>query len=217
MSLNLGFVGDSITEGNAFPSVTPAPQQCGALVAANFGVTVNVVNRGQSGTASGDWTPGGIGWIEAANTAFAAASVTDVLVMLGANDCKAAANVSATTYGSNMGSITSYLTGAGYTVWLAYPIFASWDVGSPTLLLVQYQPKIDALIGGAVKAGDTLGFGQFQSNWNGARTWSDDGVHPNATGTPILAALWANPLIAAYGFKYARPRLSTVGRRVRAR
>lgn len=210
-SYAIGFIGDSITEGNAYPAVTPAPEQCGALVAAATGLTVTVVNEGIAGTKSANWVPGGT--LTSAKNAFAAAGVLDVCIMLGANDCKTGENVAPATYGSNLASTASNLVSAGYRVWLNYPSFCTWDAGSPSLNLPGYCDEIDAIVNGTtIRQGDTSAYAEFEAN---RVAYIPDGVHPDADGTIALATLWAAPLIAAYLPLRRVPRVSVRGGRVR--
>jgi lysophospholipase L1-like esterase len=188
-ALKIGFIGDSITIGNP-GNGTPATI-CGQLLQRQFGTrAVTVSNQAISGTATADWLPGaGTGYLTAAKTAFAAAGVTTVLIMLGAND--SGASVSAATYGSNLSSICNDLVTAGYTVilngqgWIAPT--SGWPA-NPNTFLRDYNAQMDSLDNGTtILRGDTEAWTYFVER----QSELSDGVHPNTTGAQTYAEMWA--------------------------
>jgi len=201
MTLNIGFIGDSITLGSYLnPGENPAAR-CGAILAAGLGETVNIVNLGANGSTSDQWRPSQA-FYYSGTSAFASAGVTDVLMMLGANDCKTGVDVSGATFQSNISEIVNQLITDGYLrVWLNYPSWCTWDVGSPTLHLVEYQISIQNVANGTtIRVGDTTAYSFFEAN----QDLLLDGVHPLATGANDLGGFWAAPLLAFFGARVVR-------------
>lgn len=193
-----GFIGDSITLGLNLSAGQDPPSQFGVLWKKwKKQETVNVSNRGVTGSKTADWISGSTN-LTNAKTAFAAMIPvpTYILVMLGTND--AAAHVTAATYFSNLQSLCTDLTGAGYKVVLSYPIYTPSGANSgatdqaATALCLAYQAQIDALINGStILRGDVLGYGYYMNNLSELQA---DQTHPTATGALSLATLWAYPL-----------------------
>lgn len=187
MTVPVGFIGDSITAGEL--TTTPAP----TLVAGDLtsaGLTVTQYNQGHGGAQVSDWVPGASsGYLATAKAAFAAAGVRLVQIMLGTND--AGHSVSAATYQANMVLLLADLVSSGYLPVLSYS--PGTNQSAVNTLLVAYQPMLDALINGVtVLRGDTQAYQYFLTN----NSQTVDGVHPNDTGTPVLAQYWADMLAA---------------------
>lgn len=200
-SISVGFIGDSITVGNGLSAGQDPVSQAGILLAKTRTTKiVTVTNRGINGSKSGDWLSGGSN-LTAAKTAMAAAGVTHVHIMLGANDAAAANLVSAATYGANLANICADLVGAGYRVILSYPTYipagASGGVttSASVALAKSYQAQIDALINGStILRGDTLAWAYFQDTLS---EYQSDLTHPTAAGALSLATMWARAIDAA--------------------
>lgn len=210
-TLNLGFIGDSITYGYGLTAGQDPATQAGIVLAKTYknrAVTVN--NQGRSGTYTTDWMPGS-SYLNTARTAFAAAGVTHVHLALGVNDATAAySNLDAATYSSNLSAIIGVLVGDGYKVILPYPTFVADGRGglgsdiSKITRLVSYFPVIDALINGTtVLRGDVMAYDYFMPTWTSE--YADD-VHPNATGAVSLGTMWARAInLAIYPLNTPAP------------
>lgn len=188
-TLGVGGVGDSIMAGTA---ITTPPLTTYATTMTSAQVTVTGTDNGVSGTTSADWVSGSTNLI-AAKTAFAAAGVRLVLVMLGTNDAKTAVATSAAAYRANILSLVEDLIGAGYLVSIQYPPYlsattGSFDAGSPARV-TSYCAQIATVRGMPnLYLGDTLAYSYFKSN---SAALQGDGVHPTQTGSDYQAGLWA--------------------------
>lgn len=182
----LGFIGDSIT-------VLTADQVCTVFIARGDTATCN--NQGHSGYQSGGFVSGSAALIDA-KTAFAAAGVTIVHVMLGTNDT--ASDMSVPEHLANMTSLINDLVASGYKVvvskipW-ADPAFG-W-VNVQTLAQPYRDADLTLVNGTTVAKGDDLAYDQFFAD----HTLLGDGVHPSSAGQTVLSTDWANAIAAAFG------------------
>ncbi len=193
-TLRIGGVGDSVMAGYSLAAgQDPLTQAANYLQKMYTQKVVVASNQAISGTKTADWLSG-TGNLIAAKASFAAASVTHILIQLGANDAATSNHVSAATYGSNLSNICTDLIGAGYTVVLNYPgyIAAGANAGATdaqSLALTQaYQAQIDALVNGStIRRGDTLAFAYFMDHLSELQT----DFHPTVTGAASLGLMWA--------------------------
>ena len=185
-----GCIGDSITAGSHLSAGQDPVTYCAAVLTATGRYSsVTGVNEGVPASATGDWLPNSTN-LNTAKTAFSGASVTHVLIMLGAND--ADASVSAATYQSNLSAIAGNLISAGYTVVLDYPTYMASP--GPTLPTT-YLTAIDTLTNGTtIRHGDTDAYAYFLAN---PAQLQADGVHPTQPGSYILGLLWARGISTA--------------------
>jgi lysophospholipase L1-like esterase len=212
-SVVVGFIGDSITLNTPSGGNPPPANVATDLTGGGFTVTAN--NQGIGSTTSADWTPSsGTGDYTAAKAAFLAAGVTVVHIMLGTNDSK---NIVATTqaaYKSNLAAICADLIASGIVCVLSYPPYAvpgslAGEIDAASLTLLQaYQTAIDQLVNGTtIRQGDVAAYSYFSTHTSEL----SDGVHPTATGSADLAALWAAALSPIVTAPLARLPIGTSG------
>ncbi len=211
-TLHLGFIGDSITGGDAATDigVNDAVTLCGVQLSTTGGTrTVTTVNQGVAGTVSHDWIPSFGTDYSTAVAAFASAGVTLVHIMLGTNDAKTS-NVdflgvpgTISFYLSNLTQTVNALVTAGYKVVISYPLYldytnggaAAWSAESDTVLS-GFQGSINSLVDGVhVFQGDVTAYTYFSSHTSDLV----DGVHPDDSGHAYLGAHWATAIATALG------------------
>ena len=194
-TIKLGIIGDSIS-ANIPPSGLKSPgNSLGRELATRTRRECVIANRAVSGTASGDWISGG-SQLPGAKTAFAAAGVTDVHVMIGTNDSKTAVATPKATYKSNVSSLCNDLVSAGYRVFLAAPpyltpgAYSQFDVASLGFLH-QYRDALSELSNGTtIILGDTKSYKYFERFQNELA----DLLHPTVDGGESIAGLWADAI-----------------------
>ena len=171
----VGYIGDSITAGyTSSPQVYP-----GSIAAANLNTYTgtslySAVNQGTPGTTSGSWVAPSA-YLSNALSAFSAAHVNWISIMLGTND--AGYGISSSIYTSNMQSVIASLEAAGYTtIILNYPPYMTtnsfgFNPATANPLLLQYQADLQAIAAADphVHIGDTTAFTFFQANQSLAR------------------------------------------------
>lgn len=196
-TLNIGFIGDSITYGQGLSAGQSPPDQISGILTKLYkNRVVNTYNQGHPGASTADWL-GGSSYLTTAKSAFSAGGVTHVHIMLGVNDAVAAAGISAAQFKTNLQNIIADLTGAGYVVILSYPTFHI--VGASGIIdatyvdkLASYKVQIDSVVNGTnVLRGDVLACEYFVLNQS---EYSGDNVHPNSTGALSLAQMWARAI-----------------------
>lgn len=207
--LVIGFIGDSWmkTGGGADLSGDPtAPDACGKRLSAAFGYrAVTVVNEGISGTNADEWANDYGSYMTDALSAFASAGVEYVIVMLGFNDAHSGAAPSKADYKADMVTITSALTGAGYTVVLFAPQIGA-DSGCTAAVinsLIDYGTACSEL-----DDGETILYaGRQIFDWfsmqpsSGTTEWLTDNssgmalYHPNEDGVQTEGYLFAEGFI----------------------
>lgn len=200
--LAIGFVGDSITAGTNGNPVAAMAAWLGAQ-----GYAVTAVNRGVSGTSTADWLPGG-SYLPAAVSAFGAAGVTVVQVMLGTNDWRTPNSFSPAQHGTNMRAIVLALRAAGFLVVLCKSPWAkpNEDAGGGSVWPPDVNDRIrdgwrlDAALcdGAGVFAGDT-GFHQYTA-LNNLAVLDGYGIHPKDAATnTLLGQYWAVAFLHRFG------------------
>lgn len=196
-SVAIGGVGDSITFGQ-YTTVGSFERLILALNAANNGNTYSGVNRGIPGFSTLDWAPG-TSTLNDAKAAFAAAGVTVVTLMLGANDSNTGHRYSPGTFRTQLAAIVNDLVSSGYRVILNEPTYTVpgsignvYDATAASLAF-RYAAEMDALVNGStILRGDRSGYAFFQAHTDQLV----DGVHPNDTGAVSLGGLWATAALA---------------------
>lgn len=205
-SINLGFIGDSIVGYNNSGAYDDAPWQetlkylQGILGQKHIVNQSSSVNQSVSGTKTADWVSAGT-YLPGAKTAFAAQSVTHVLIMLGTNDANIA--VSASTYLSNLSSCVNDLVSAGYIVVLCVPPWRDQQAGSGQILdvinglLYDYQAQIASLVNGTtILQGDRTAYNYFSQHTD---EFHSAGVHPNQAGIASYGRFWGYAMAVALG------------------
>lgn len=199
-TLKLGCLGDSITKGTAGPNpaaVTVTTRLGDELKKLYKQRDVTVSNQGVDGKGAVDFAADTGSIFTNAKAAFASASVTHVLIMLGAND--ASAHRTAAQFKTDLQTIigpgTGSLITAGYKVILNYPTYIPAGANSgatdqaATEDLRSYLAQIDSLIDGTnVLRGDTLAYQYFMDHRSEVQT---DDTHLLDAGNISLANMWA--------------------------
>lgn len=188
----LGIVGDSImTDNDSLGDTVPTEiVKCIKKLGIQRNITVGS-NRAQGGTYTANWMPGQTAYNNSL-TAFAAAGVQYISMMIGVNDA-ANQNVSAATYASNIAAIAAGYISNGYKVILHYPSYASPYVLTLTEANVErlrsYRAALDALNYNNTTffKGDTNSWSYFAEHLNELV----DGLHPNLVGMASLGLLQA--------------------------
>ena len=202
--VKIGLIGDSITNRIELFSA--------GLLAAKWAemypkYLFTATNCGQSASTTLEWLPGSAyHYLPDAISAFQAAGVTHVLVMLGTNDAIDSQARTPASYKANMQTICTELINAGFKVVLnaqpAYRLnYAPQSPGGYSAnsyaLLPQYVAKLDELVNGTtIFKGDRQAFAATAEK---ADTLLSDWVHPNLAGSTLLAQLWFEPLGAILG------------------
>jgi lysophospholipase L1-like esterase len=186
-ALNLAVVGDSITA-----QVTDAAGIIAQLQNEDQSVYVTTINSGVNGATTADWAPGGT-FLTPSIAAYVTAGVQWVWIMLGTNDAKTAVTTSVGTYSSRLAATAAAYVTAGFKVVINPPPFVvpgslagAFDETAPGLL-ASYRDAIPALANGTtIFAGIPDLFNYSAQN----PASSDDGVHPNSTGRPVMENMW---------------------------
>ena len=192
-NMAIGAIGDSIaaTIQTGMP-YTPA-EMWARNISTKTGKTYTITNQAIGGTDTSVWAPAS-GNLVAAKSAFTTAGVTDVFIMLGANDAVTGTLLPDTTYATRMAAIIADLTGAGYRVHLVGCIYTMMNVANSrdyrtNLLLQAYNVKLQTLANGSnVFLSDLKGFDYFAANQH----LFIDTIHPDKYGSEHLADLVAN-------------------------
>ena len=203
-TLNVGFIGDSITLLDAGQAPASA---VAVLTAAGYtsAATVQAVN----GTSTQDWAPGG-SYLPGALTAFASAGVSIVHIMLGTNDARTPNSFSAATHHSNMTAIVNALVAAGYMVVISKPLWTApnannaagtgqiWPNDPNSLYAAGFTLDMQLVDGVHVFQGDTSNYGQaFLSPTTFLRP---DDIHPaNSTISAIVGTNWGVAILQRFG------------------
>lgn len=199
-TLKLGCLGDSITKGTAGPTpaaVTVTTRLQSELKKLYKQRDVTVSNQGVDSKGAVDFAADTGSIFTNAKSAFASASATHILIMLGAND--AAAHRTATQYKTDLQTIIGPGTGSliddGYIVILNYPTYIPSGANSgatdqaATESMRSYLAKIDELINGTtVLRGDVLAYQYFMDHQSEVQT---DQTHMLDAGNISLANMWA--------------------------
>ena len=198
--LRIGFVGDSITAGT-----NGDPVSAMAAYLTGQGYTVMATNRAVSGTSTADWVNGtGGANLPAAVSAFQAAGVTVVQVMLGTNDWRQGLTVA--QHVANMRAIVAALRAACLQVLLnkspwAVPNGAVGGLIVPPdhndRTMAAWRANVALCDGINVFASDTTGF-----EWSMLTPAVLDsyGLHPkDAAQNAQLGQYWAVAFMGRYG------------------
>lgn len=200
----LGMVGDSITNG---ASSSMAAQ----FLALYPPYSLTVVQQDNSGTTSADWALNGVSnlRVTTAATAFNAAGVKWVQIMLGSNDSKTAVATDPAVYKANIltviNSFKALITNAKFVLHAPPPLYNpntllgnAFGDGSNSLIQ-SYTTKLDELVDGVtIFKGDRLAFRLFAMNAPGYYG-TNDAVHPSTSGYTVLCQCWAKAFASAYG------------------
>lgn len=149
-------------------------------------------NEAVSGTQSHSWadaTPGDA--LNLAAIAFAASGVTNVVIMLGAND--PGQGTTNANYKSNMQTITSYLFANVPTLKYINLMSPLWQNGGNNIFLEGYAAQLPSVANGSTIF-NTIpldGYNYFQAN----TAQLCDGLHPGTQGAYTLGAMWANGIM----------------------
>lgn len=222
-TLNIVFIGDSITEGNE--GVAPAPARAVAYLLEQAGVArANHSNQGHSGYTTVDFLPArGETFAAVEKAADGFRNPNDGLlvfsIMLGTNDSAMdgplGAPVSPADYRRNLTTIVDRLLEdyPGSRVILHRPTWYSPNTQNNSRYLVDglsrlqaYFPQIDAVVAAhrhshpqRVFAGDRQAFDFFKQNHK-AYLLPEQGkqgtfyLHPNAAGATILGRFWGKAI-----------------------
>jgi len=181
----LGFIGDSITD---FGDVVACATRM-ATLASPRDITVGF-NAGLSGSSTTSWAHGQT-LLSDAIADFLSNNITDVCLMLGANDPL----TSVATYLANLTGTVADLVTAGFRVHLQAPTWAhdAWKTLAGTQLLYDYRAALASLHNGTtIFYADQENFFDFAAN---AATYLADNVHPNATGSTHMAQRWGDAML----------------------
>jgi lysophospholipase L1-like esterase len=204
-STTIGFIGDSITDSTncTSPCIKAANVQANTL-----GSGISVVNRGVSGSATGDWVSS---LLNPSIASFQSAGVEVVQIMLGTNDASIIkGHVPATTFKVNLQTIISQLKSAGMKrIILQRPPYfiiptSNRDQASLDLMSEYYTVLRELVDGETVFLGDRDAWDWFKNN----PSRLPDNTHPDTAGYAKLGELWAaaydriiiDPLTTDHGF-----------------
>lgn len=175
----LGIIGDSKSTGTGGTDIYPQVASLWSKVRVSRTVTVGS-NQAVSGSNSTDWALSGSHDGDAV-TAFAANSVTHVVIDLGTNDGNLA------TYLSNMAAIVAGWVGRGYKVILDAPSY-TLQGDAQVAIFWGMQAGLDHLCNGTtILPGDRKAFNYIAAN----QSLLVDGVHYTTTGKARIAELKA--------------------------
>ncbi len=228
-SLNIVFVGDSITFGYLLknPENEAPPAHAVKILQAMPGISsVCFANCGKNGFRTDQFLPDtpGSAW---PHVRLAADSFTNrqgrllFSIMLGANDAGVATPA---LYGSNLTALASALL-ANYPdscMVIHHPLWSSKVPSSHPEVLCQYIPVINALVEtfgqshpGRIHLGDVKGWDFFEANhekicFKETRDGLPYYIHPNAEGAAHLGQYWAQAIYHTvmgnvFSFRALRP------------
>ncbi|MDR2523971.1 MAG: GDSL-type esterase/lipase family protein [Candidatus Nomurabacteria bacterium] len=207
-STTIGFIGDSITVGSMQQNPVAAACAVQRFSCLNRGVGDSDTDDWATDNFSGHGTPPATGAdiMSDALTAFGAAGVEVVHIMLGANDAEIGVKNSVATYKTNMQTIIDTLKNAGIRqVILSYPTYfgisGGRDAESQALNLA-YQTAVDDLVsenGGFALLGDTSAYAWFEANTSALA----DGTHPTNDGYTQLGQFWATAIRSVLEYEIA--------------
>jgi len=216
--VNIGFEGTSITYGvGAGTTVNDPPDQAclalSSLAGDQTGATYHAINRGLSGSTTGNWLPTDTGsetttgqistnLFGRALAAFAAANVHIIHVEdMAVNDSKTGTTETLTQHQTNLQAIVNGCLAAGYVVALDPPTyvvpgsFSQWAEPSDAFLQA-CQSQVAAM---AVPGKVFVGSGAY-ALWVNNPAFITDGVHPTNLGGDALGKVWARSIAAALSY-----------------
>lgn len=213
-SLNIVFIGDSITYGYLLKTPAeeaPPARAATALQKISRFSKVCFTNCGRNAFRTDQFLPGNpeSAWQQVKEAAASYTNKPGLLlfsVMLGANDSVVA---SPAQYGSNLTALVAALLESypSSQVVVHHPLWYSRTPSTHPEILQQYLPVIDALVGtferehpGRVHLGDVKGWDYFEKNhpslcFRETRDNSPYYVHPNAIGAAVLGQYWAEAIL----------------------
>lgn len=209
--LKILFIGDSITEFYSIPSKTAIKlRELKGIREVEF------INRGVSGSISGNWIDGSANLNNAKSLAvstFGSPSSSNPVyasVLLGTNDATGADPVASATFKSNILSLCNNLIAAGYKIILHAPpirrtpqgAFNTFDTEGNTALVLSYIGALDEICNNStILKGDRQATNYFAINWNefiaDSVGSSATYVHPNSAGADSYAAFWSKAVLDA--------------------
>lgn len=208
---NILFVGDSITSFTQGPppDLSP-PRYTNDAIAAALNETVSYVNWGVGGSSTADWLAGSTNYLQAAS---AGSACEHVMIMLGPNDCHVNFGHTREEFHDNLANTCAGFIGLGKRVWLNKSTYCDWDIGLPgDPLLVQYAEEIDDLANGTtIMSGDDQAYAYFLAH----PELRPDGSHPSAAGNVHLGGFWAAPYILEHAPRIRRPKVRSLGGRLK--
>ena len=212
-SLNIVFIGDSITYGYLLtePAEEAPPVRAAAFLQGMPCFTnVSFTNCGRNAFRTDQFLPEtpDSAWPQVKQAGDSYTNGPGLLlfsIMLGANDSIVATPAQ---YGSNLTSLVSALL-ANYTdshIVIHHPLWYTKMPSTRPEILYQYIPVIDALVGtfgqshpDRVHLGDIKGWDFFEANhetvcFKETRDGLPYYIHPNVTGATILGQYWAEAI-----------------------
>jgi len=212
-SLNIVFIGDSITYGYLLkqPESEAPPVHAVEFLKGMPGISsVRFVNCGRNGFRTDQFLPDrpNSAWPQVKQAADAFIKLPGSLVfslMLGAND---SVSLTPVQYGNNLSALVGALL-EDYPrarIIIHYPLWYSKVQSSRPEVLENYIPVIDALVGtlrqklsAQVQVGDVYGWAYFEKNHESAcfkesRDHLPYYIHPNQQGAKTLGLYWGEAL-----------------------
>lgn len=210
-TLNIGFIGDSITAGTNGNPIFQVGEEACVTYLQNQGFTVNYIDVAASGSDSSQWQAGSTN-MNNALSGMAGAGIGPgslVHVMLGGNDIRTPNNFTPAQHFAYTQGIVNILVGAGYKVIIAHNIYARPNAGlgfGTTVWPANCQPiyrayfALDMTLADGVNVfqGDTA---NFQYSMQNAPTFlASDGVHPfDGDANAIIGRNWAIAIMDMFG------------------
>ena len=215
-SLNIVFIGDSITYGYLLtaPAAEAPPVKAAAFLQGMPCFTnVCFTNCGRNTFRTDQFLPEspGSAWPQVKLAGDSYTNGPGLLlfsIMIGANDSVVATPAQ---YGSNLTALVNALLGSypNSQIVIHHPLWYSKVPSTHPEILYQYIPVIDALVGtfgqsqpGRVLLGDIKGWDFFEKNheticFRETRDSLPYYIHPNELGAPILGQYWAEAIYRA--------------------
>lgn len=210
-TLNIGFIGDSITAGTNGNPIFQVGEEAFSTYMQNQGYTVNYIDVAASGSDTSQWLPGSAN-MNNALSGMAGAGIgpgSFVHVMLGTNDVRTPNSFTPAQHFANMQQIVGTLVGAGYKVIISKPIYAEPNAGlgaGTTVWPNNCQPlyrqyfALDMTMADGVNVfqGDTANFSETMQNPK--TLLASDGVHPfDGDANAKIGRNWAIAVMNMFG------------------
>ncbi|MDX9868952.1 MAG: SGNH/GDSL hydrolase family protein [Kiritimatiellia bacterium] len=212
-SLNIVFIGDSITYGYLLkqPESEAPPAHAAEFLKGKPGIaSVRFANCGRNGFRADQFLPGrpNSAWPQVKQAADAFINLPGTLVfslMVGAND---SVSVTPAQYGKNLSALVGALS-ENYPrarIFIHHPLWYSKVPSTRPEVLATYLPVIDALVGTLrrerfvpVQVGDVSGWAYFEKNhesvcFRETRDHLPYYIHPNGQGAIALGQYWGEAL-----------------------
>lgn len=200
--LRIGCVGDSILANTPTSGFQTTGNALGVALSLRTGKDYVVTNQAVAGRTSA---------VSLANiatdvAAFTSAGVTDVFLLVGANDSTSINAVATATYISNVTAIIAALTAGGFKSHILYCIYADpngaagRDYSNETRLQA-YNAALPALANSTTIFINTENPYEYtRANGGTSMFLAADGVHPTNEGQFRLTSIWANGALASSRF-----------------